>query len=143
MIWNIARTWGYVAHDANSGVVLPKRSRVARRFFSVVEVQRILAAAVEPLLTFLWLAVETGMRAGELCGLRIGDIEFDRSVVYVRQSAWRRRIQSPKSEMPYGLLHSLQGFWLIWRGIVALGNQMSADCSLPRETGHRGTPTCW
>jgi integrase len=117
MVWKTARTWGYVAHDATSGVVLPKRSRVARRFFSLVEVQRILAAAAEPLLTFLWLAVETGMRAGELCGLRIGDIDFDRSVVYVRQSAWRGKIQSPKSENAFrsfalspGLLAHLAGY---------------------------------
>jgi integrase len=117
MVWKTARTWGYVAHDATSGVVLPKRSRVARRFFSLVEVQRILAAAVEPLLTFLWLAVETGMRAGELCGLRICDIDFDRSVVYVRQSAWRGKIQTPKSENAFrsfalspGLLAHLAGY---------------------------------
>ena len=98
MVWKTARTWCYVAHDATSGVVLPKRSRVARRFISLVEVQRILAAAAEPLLTFLWLAVETGMRAGELCGLRVRDIDFDGRVVRVCQSAWRGKIQSPKSE---------------------------------------------
>jgi integrase len=98
MIWKTARAWGYVAHDATAGVVLPKRGRVARRFFSLDEVLRTLAAASEPLLTFLWLAAETGMRAGELCGLRIGDVEFDRAVVYVRQSAWRGKIQSPKTE---------------------------------------------
>src|SRR5262249_35143568 len=96
-IWKTARTWGYVAHDATSGVVLPKRGRVARRFFSLDEMQRILAAAPEPLLTFFWLAAESGMGAGEACGLTIGDIDFDRAVVYVRQSAWRGKIQSPKS----------------------------------------------
>jgi hypothetical protein len=41
---------------------LPKRRRVARRFFSVEEVQRILASAPEPNHTFYWLAVETGTR---------------------------------------------------------------------------------
>jgi len=59
MIWKTARPWGYVALDATSGVVLPKRGRVARRFFS--------EATPEPLFTFLRLAAETGMRAGELC----------------------------------------------------------------------------
>ena len=98
MVWKTARAWGYVTHDATSGVVLPKRSRSVRRYFSLDEVQRILAAAIGPLLTFLWLAVETGMRAGELCGLRIVDIDFVQSTVYVRQSAWRGKIQSPKSE---------------------------------------------
>lgn len=58
MLWKSARVWGYVAHDAVSDVVLPKRHRVARRFFSVEEVQRILASAPEPYHTFYWLAVK-------------------------------------------------------------------------------------
>jgi integrase len=78
--------------------VLPKRHRVARRFFSVEEVQCILASAPEPYHTFYWLAVETGMRAGELCGLRVRDFELERGLVSVRQSVWRGKFQSPKSE---------------------------------------------
>jgi integrase len=98
MLWKSARAWGYVAHDAVSSVVLPKRHRVARRFFSVEEVQRILAAASEPRHTFYWLAVETGLRAGELCGLRVNDFDLERGLVSVRQSVWRGKFQSPKSE---------------------------------------------
>jgi len=98
MLWKSARAWGYVAHDAVSDVVLPKRQRVARRFFSVEEVQRILAAVPEPYYTFYWVAVETGMRAGELCGLRINDFDLERCLVSVRQSVWRGKFQSPKSE---------------------------------------------
>jgi integrase len=98
MLWKSARAWGYVGHDAVSGVVLPKRHRVARRFFSVEEVQRILASAPEPYHTFYWLAVETGMRAGELCGLRVSDIDLQRGLVRVNQSVWRGKFQSPKSE---------------------------------------------
>ena len=98
MLWKSARVWGYVAHDAVSGVVLPKRQRVSRRFFSVEEVQRILASVSEPCRTFYWLAVETGMRAGELCGLRVEDFDWERGLVSVRQSVWRGKFQSPKSE---------------------------------------------
>lgn len=98
MLWKSARSWGYVAHDAVSDVVLPKRHRVARRFFSVEEVQHVLATAVEPYHTFYWLAVETGMRAGELCGLRGSDFDLRRGLVSIRQSVWRGKFQSPKSE---------------------------------------------
>jgi integrase len=98
MLWKSARVWGYVAHDAVSDVVLPKRHRVARRFFCVEEVQQILAAACEPIHTFYWLAVETGMRAGELCGLRVSDFDLERGLVSVRQTVWRGKFQSPKSE---------------------------------------------
>lgn len=98
MLWKSARAWGYVAHDAVSDVVLPKRHRVTRRFFSVEEVQRILGAAPEPYYTFYRLAVETGLRAGELCGLRVSDFDLERGLVSVRQSVWRGKYQSPKSE---------------------------------------------
>jgi integrase len=98
MIWKSARVWGYVAHDAVSGIILPKRHRVARRFFSVEEMQRILVSAPEPFHTFYWLAIETGMRAGELCGLRTSDFDFERGVVRVEHSVWRGKFQSPKSE---------------------------------------------
>jgi integrase len=98
MLWKSARSWGYVAHDAVSDVVVPKGNRVARRFFSIEEVQRILGATAEPHRTFYWLAVETGMRAGELCGLRAIDFDFARGLVNVRQSVWRGKFQSPKSE---------------------------------------------
>jgi integrase len=98
MLWKSARAWEYVAHDAVSGVVLPRRPRVQRRFFSVEEIQRILAAAPEPYRTFYWLAVETAMRAGELCGLRVDDFDFERELVSIRQSVWQGKFQSPKSE---------------------------------------------
>ena len=38
------------------------------------------------------------MRAGELCGLRLTDFDLERGLVSVRQSVWRGKFQSPKSE---------------------------------------------
>jgi len=98
MIWKTARAWGYVTHDAVSGVILPKRQTISRRTFSLEELQRILKAAPDPYLTFYWLAAESGMRAGELCGLRVDDFDLERGLVTVRQSVWRGKFQSPKSE---------------------------------------------
>jgi integrase len=98
MLWKSARAWGYVAHDAVSGMVLPKRCRAARRFFSLEEVRHILEGTSEPHHTFYWLAVETGMRSGELCGLRVSDFDLERGLVAVHQSVWRGKFQSPKSE---------------------------------------------
>jgi integrase len=101
MMWKSARAWGYVAHDATVGIVLPRRRRARSSFFKLEEVQRIIAAAVEPYRTFYWLAAETGMRAGELCGLRADDLDLQVGLVHIRQSVWRGRIQSPKTENAY------------------------------------------
>jgi integrase len=94
-LWKTARAWGYVDHDPFVGLVLPKSQPVQARHFALDEVQRILAAAEEPYRTFFWLAAETGMRAGELCGLTWDDVGD--GFVRVRQSVWRGKSQSPKT----------------------------------------------
>ena len=97
MMWKSARAWQYVAHDALDGVVLPKRRTPRRFFFTQDEVARILGAASEPHRTFYWLAAKTGLRAGELCGLQLEDVDLEAGQVHVRQSAWRGKLQEPKT----------------------------------------------
>jgi integrase len=96
-IWNTAKAWGYVTHDPFNGLVLPARQAPEVRVFTEDEVIRILEAAEEPYRTFYWLVAETGMRAGELCGLTWGDIDIDNNIVRVRQSVWRGKRQTPKT----------------------------------------------
>jgi integrase len=122
MMWRSARAWGYVAHDPMDGLVLPKPGRVRRVFFSPDEVRRILGFAAEPYRTFYWLAAETGMRAGELCGLRVEDLDLERCLVYVRQSVWRGKLQTPKTAnalrtfaVSPELADRLRGFLQGWR----------------------------
>ena len=97
MMWNSAKAWGYVSHDPFERLVLPKVTRQARFFFTLDEIQRIIAAASGPLKSFCWLAAETGMRARELCGLRIEDLDLGQCSVNVKQSVWRGKVQTPKA----------------------------------------------
>jgi integrase len=92
LMFKSARAWRYIASDPVEGVVLPRRGRARAFFFTLEEVQRILSTGpfcvwpkfgrwptvvkAEALRTFYWLAAETGLRAGELCGLRIEDVDF-------------------------------------------------------------------
>jgi integrase len=122
MIWKSARSWGYASHDALEGIVLPKKARASRFFFTVEEVQSILREAVEPYRTFYWLAAETGMRSGEICGLRVEDVDLDRRLVQVQQSVWHGRIQTPKTETALrgfavspNLIEHLRAFLVKWR----------------------------
>lgn len=96
-MWRSARAQRYVAHDIFVGVVLPKARRTQRFFFSAEDVQKILSAAKEPFRTWCGLAAETGLRAGELCGLTWGDIDLARAILQVRQSAWRGKLTDPKT----------------------------------------------
>ena len=97
-MWRSARAWGYVAHDLMDGVVLPSPKRIQRYFFSAKEVRDIIEAAPEPFCTFYGLAAETGLRVGELCGITLDDLDFERRLLLVRQSAWRGKLGDPKTE---------------------------------------------
>ena len=118
MMFRSARAWGYFSHDPLEGVVLPKARKPVRHWFSLEELQRILASAEEPERTFYSLAAETGLRAGELCGLRVEDVDLQRGLLFVRQSAWRGRLQEPKTE------GSIRKFALSVRLLEALQAQL-------------------
>jgi len=97
MMWNSARVWGYVAHDPFDGLVLPKRGLVQTFTFSLDEIKRILDSAREPHKTFYAILAETGIRGGEICALRVADLDLENAVIHVRQSVWRGQIQTVKS----------------------------------------------
>jgi integrase len=96
-LWRSARAWGYVSHDIFAGVVCPRSRRPQRYFFSPEDVRRIVCVAKEPHRTFYGLLAETGLRVGELCGLTVDDVDLDRGLLVVRQSAWRGKLVGPKT----------------------------------------------
>ncbi len=98
MMWKNARAWGYVAHDPFDGLVLPKRGLVETFSLSLDEIKRIVDSASEPQKTFYAILAETGIRGGEICALRVADLNLDDAVIYVRQSVWRGHIQTVKSK---------------------------------------------
>jgi integrase len=101
LVWKAAMTWGYVSQDCFAGVRLPRQRRANRLSFSLEELRRILEEAEEPYRTFYWLAAETGLRAGELCGLRVADLDLPSWRIAVWQSAYRGKIQAPKTDHAY------------------------------------------
>lgn len=96
-IWNTALQWRYASDDIFAGVRMRTAPRTEARCFTGEDVRRILEAAEEPYRTFYWLAAETGMRAGELCGLRWQDFDPEAGILRVWQSAWGGKIGSPKT----------------------------------------------
>src|SRR2546425_11509427 len=61
------------------------------------EIRRLLDAADEPVRTLLLCAVLTGMRRGELLGLRWEDIDLEGHRIFVRRALWRGKFVTPKS----------------------------------------------
>jgi integrase len=120
-----ARNWGYIVGEIRrNALVLPAR-KVARsvRFFSAEQVGRIITAArEEPYRTMFIVSALTGLRAGEVCGLSVDDLDFARNLIHVRQSAWYSNLQAPKSRaairtvpMPDVLRDSLESYLRQWK----------------------------
>lgn len=86
-----------MAHDSFDRLVLPKRGLVQTFTLSLDEIKRVIDSASEPHKTFYCVLAETGIRGGEICGLRVADLDLENGVIHVHQSVWRGQIQTVKS----------------------------------------------
>ena len=92
------------------------------RFFTPVQVRQIIDRAGEPFRTMFCILAATGLRAGELLGLTVDDLDFDHRLIHVRRSVIRGRVQSLKSKasrrplpMPDALAEILKQHLRGWR----------------------------
>jgi integrase len=95
LIWEAALAQKYV-DSLLPKPKLPRLSKKKPRYFRLEGVAQIIAHSQGELRTFYWLAAESGLRAGELCALRLTDVEPDR--LTVNRAVWHGRIEdSPKT----------------------------------------------
>lgn len=95
LIWDAALAQKYV--DAQlPKPKLPKKPKVKAKFFTLPEVAKIINASQGEHKVFYWLAAETGLRAGELAGLKLTDIDGEK--LTVNQSVWHSKEQDPKTD---------------------------------------------
>ncbi|MBT9260205.1 MAG: site-specific integrase [Clostridiales bacterium] len=92
--------WGLSARNPAEAVDRPRIQRREMPTLSAAEVHAFLAAAKEDRLYALYvLAITTGMRQGELLGLRWGDVDLKAGRLYVRrQLVWLRNVEPTLSE---------------------------------------------
>jgi len=122
-ILRIARLFGNALPQVRrSDLVLP-RSEAGRevRFLDAAQIGQIISNAKEPFATMFALLGVTGLRAGELLGLKVADLDFNRKVIHIRRSVDSRtkKEQSTKSKgsasdvpMPPALEKRLTNFLL-------------------------------
>ena len=103
---------------------LPRNVKKKPRFFTLGEVARIIASAsTETQRSMYWLLAEAGIRAGELSGLLVSNVELDR--ITVEQSVWGGEEQAPKTQNAVRTIAiSPQLAELLWRQI---GRQKAAS----------------
>jgi integrase len=98
LILKQGRAWGNVREKIWESAKKIGKSETEVRAYTDAEVESILSKSTGAKRLFYWLAVETGMRAGELCGLRVCDVDPFKKLVRVRQAVWRGKVQTPKTK---------------------------------------------
>lgn len=116
LIWQAALSQKYV--DAMlPRPKLPRRLKKTARYFTLKDIARMIAASEGEHRVFCWLAAETGLRGGELAGLKLSDIDGER--LNVRRSVWHCKEQTPKTNNALRTLAlSPQLITLLWEQIT-------------------------
>lgn len=96
---NTARNWGYICEGVSvSRLVLPERKvKQQARTFTPEQAKAIIELAQEPYRTMFAIAAYAGLRAGEIMGLSVEDVDLTRGVLNIRKTAWYGKIQTAKS----------------------------------------------
>ncbi len=53
--------------------------------------------------------LRTGIRSGEILGLRVSDLDFDANLIHIRQSCWQGQIQTLKTKASKNSVHMTTG----------------------------------
>ena len=86
--------------------------------------RQIIALAANPFRTMFAVAAMTGVRSGELLGLKVDDLDFERRLIFIRRSVNRGYVQTVKNKasrkplpLPEGLARILKDYLRGWREI--------------------------
>jgi integrase len=80
---------------------LPVVPEDEQRWFTQDEIKRLVVSAKGQYRVLFHLAGFSGLRAGELFGLRVEDLDPVRGVIHVKRSVWRGREVTPKTRKGY------------------------------------------
>jgi integrase len=82
-----------------SDLMLPRNEAQKEvRFLSAKQVGQIINNAKEPFATMFAVMGMTGCRVGEMLGLKLGDLDFNRKVIYIRRSIDSRTKQEQSTK---------------------------------------------
>jgi len=122
-VLSTARDWGYNCEQIDIGKLRlpPRGQRYEAPYFTVDQLNKILAIAEEPWRTLYFILTMDGLRAGEALGLQWQDIDLDRQLLHIRRSVWYGKIQTTKSQasetvlpIPSPLVAVLRDFRTKW-----------------------------
>ncbi len=90
--------WGYLRDNPVARARMPRRPpRVEKVILTPDQLKQLLVRLREPCRTVVATAIATGMRRCELFALRWCDVDFEKSVIHVRQRIYEGLIDIPKT----------------------------------------------
>jgi integrase len=93
-----AYRWGYLKINPAEYVERPKITKPEIEILTPEEVEKFLSKADNHYRVAFLTDVITGLRAGELWGLKWIDIDWNSNQIHVRRSLWKGNFQTPKSK---------------------------------------------
>ena len=103
----LAVEWELLNSNPAQGAKLPKLPEARTRYLSPTELRASLEAAAEWMRAPIALAAFTGMRRGELLGLRWTDVDLDGRRIYLRETKNGSLRVVPLNELAFRVLASL------------------------------------
>lgn len=98
-IFSTARKWGYFAGDnPATGIELPEKKPVRQKHALTPEqIRKLLQILREPFRSMALLGILTGLRVGEILGLRWCDVDLGSAQIRIEQRCYRGDLDSPKT----------------------------------------------
>ncbi len=145
--------WGTLSWNPADGVIRPKKKQIEMKVLNDVQVRTLLMAAKGTSMeTLLQIEITTGLRFGELLGLKWGDLDWETKRFQIQRQVYRVKFQGlvfsePKTKagrrsvvLCKSTIQLLRNHWeLQQESIIELGDLwQNNDLIFPSATG---TPT--
>jgi len=100
-IYTKAKEWGKVSESPASKVKLLRERNRRLRYLEEEEIKRLYNACSEDLRPIVAVALNTGMRIGEILSLKWGDIDFRGRIIYIMDSKSGEKREVPLNRTLY------------------------------------------
>jgi integrase len=99
-IYTNAKKWRYfLGENPASGVQLPQKQAVREKHVLTPEqISKLFSILPEPIRTMVQVGILTGLRVGEILGLRWSDVDFEKRHLRIERAVYRGYIGSPKTQ---------------------------------------------
>lgn len=94
-IFRYAKELGFLIDNPLDRVRKFKNIRFEGRVLSEQEIAGLITNSSEPYRTLFLVAIYTGLRSGEVLGLKWEDIDFERNLIHVRRTLWTGKKDGP------------------------------------------------